>query len=1124
MNPIHKLPIPFLVATSAASILFTSTTQIQAQTTIDFLGGDLALDANWDGGLQPGAGEVGLINVDATLAIGNILGGWISGDPELIIDNGAIITITGDWGHTNVLSSTINNGILNISDDIFANNSAMIFNAGSVTNVTDDFEANGGAAAASSITINGGTHTVGDSFGLQGANTLTMTGGIVTAGRFRVDAAGSLSLDGAATLIGTDGSTSGTDDLSRILGSIDIASTWTGSWTISTLTGTDWETEVTGGDWTLDGALIDATVFTDNFEVSNGGTALSLISESSPPSIIALAPANGATSVPSESLLVATFNESIALGDTGTITIENLTNPSTIEITLPGPDPDGTVTVSGNQLTITPTSPLAGSDQLAIQVQSSVVEDLEGNPFLGINDNTSWSFTVIDPDVTAPTLVSTTPNDDANNVNPNADLVATFDEEIFLGASGTVTITNLTNPGDIVITIPGPDPNGTLTAAGTDLTIELATNLIAGDEYSVEISPTVVEDEAGNTFAGLLNSDVPNWTFTTDGTAPSNTSTSPLAGATDVLVFSSINLSFSEVVQAGVGSITLGLVSDGSVVEVIDITSPNVVINGGTITITPSADLVAGTSYFVTITPGAIIDPSGNPFLGISDNTAFTFSTESGELVLFSDSFNRANNTDLNASTDGMTGSLAPINWVEVNNAGEAEILSNEFNFGETSAGGGGGWSVTYLDHNFVDPAISIGSGFDVSVDLVNANSAGGTRFMGLIVGHSQTELDEWSSNNPNSNPFDSDFFVGIDPTGTNELEIFTNGTVDFQTNFTLSPPQTLNVVFSEFSDFNAGSSVSYEVFIDDTSINSGSFTWSGTNENYLGLFSNYTSTQAVMDNFVVRSNVAIADDLELCIAQVGNTLEFEWNSMSGMQYDLVSDTDLSSDPSTWLPYNDGVITYQNIVSTGTGTQTLTNVLKVGPTRFFALIENEIQPLLDEDFEDGDGGFTISTGVGTEWAFGEPNSTSPGGIVNEGNAGSTNCWGTNLGNPDNNDFGFYLDPTTDSCLRSPVIDLTGVTGAELTFAHAIDLETVGDSVTLNIIDDTTDTVIAASIINIVDEDVSLANWQPIGPITIPDVALGQPVRIEWCLSGTGGSTDDYLGWYIDDVMVTATDN
>ena len=255
-------------------------------------------------------------------------------------------------------------------------------------------------------------------------------------------------------------------------------------------------------------------------------------------------------------------------------------------------------------------------------------------------------------------------------------------------------------------------------------------------------------------------------------------------------------------------------------------------------------------------------------------------------------------------------------------------------------------------------------------------------------------------------------------------------------------------------------------------------------------------------------------DPLQLEIIQNGGALDFEWNSVNGMQYDLVSNTDLMSSPSTWLPYNDGVMTYENILSTGTGTQTLSGVLKVGPRRFFALVEEPIAPLLSEDFEGDDGGFTSVSTAGTEWAHGDPDSIGVGGMVLAGNGGSVDCWGTNIGNP-----GFYENPTTAACLRSSVIDLTGVTGAQLSFAQAIDLESF-DSVTVNIIDDVTDTVIAADIVSINDADLNNAFWEPVGPIAIPNIAIGQLVRIEWCLSGTGGTSEDYLGWYIDDVTVT----
>ena len=272
-------------------------------------------------------------------------------------------------------------------------------------------------------------------------------------------------------------------------------------------------------------------------------------------------------------------------------------------------------------------------------------------------------------------------------------------------------------------------------------------------------------------------------------------------------------------------------------------------------------------------------------------------------------------------------------------------------------------------------------------------------------------------------------------------------------------------------------------------------------------------------NSFVVSGDSLIPvgrASLELEIIQNEADLDFEWNSTSDMQYTLVSNIDLMTPPSAWLPYDDGVLTYEGILSSGTGNQALSGVLKVGPRRFFALVEEPIAPLFSEDFESSDGGFTSVSAAGSDWAHGDPDSMGLGGEVITGNGGSVNCWGTDIGNP-----GFYLDPTTGACLRSSVIDLADVTAAQLIFAQAIDLDEF-DSVTVNIIDDVTDTVIAADIVSISDDNMGTAFWQPVGPIVIPNAAFGQSVRIEWCLSGTGGATDDFMGWYIDDVVITPT--
>jgi hypothetical protein len=188
------------------------------------------------------------------------------------------------------------------------------------------------------------------------------------------------------------------------------------------------------------------------------------------------------------------------------------------------------------------------------------------------------------------------------------------------------------------------------------------------------------------------------------------------------------------------------------------------------------------------------------------------------------------------------------------------------------------------------------------------------------------------------------------------------------------------------------------------------------------------------------------------------------------------------------------------------------------------LIESPPMVLLDENFDSDDGGFTVKTtdAAGTQWSRGDPDSEGEfGGSVTSDNSGTGQAWATGLGDfTATGDRGYYADPTV-TCLRSPVLDLTGVAGAELTFAEALDIPS-GDVAEVNLIDDTSDTVIA-TVYTAVDEDTTSAPWMTAngGAAINLSAGIGQLVRLEWCFEGQGGATDDFLGWYIDDVQVTA---
>jgi hypothetical protein len=163
---------------------------------------------------------------------------------------------------------------------------------------------------------------------------------------------------------------------------------------------------------------------------------------------------------------------------------------------------------------------------------------------------------------------------------------------------------------------------------------------------------------------------------------------------------------------------------------------------------------------------------------------------------------------------------------------------------------------------------------------------------------------------------------------------------------------------------------------------------------------------------------------------------------------------------------------------------------------------------LSEDFETGDGGFTVATTGGTAWEHGVINSpTSGGGAVTSGNSG-TQAWATNR-------LGTY-GAGTNTKLRSPVIDLTGTASATLSFAQAIDI-TVGHTLVVNVIAEAGDAVLQSAIhTSTPDANINSAAWETITVAT--PITGGQKVRIEWHFIGDGDDT--YLGAYIDDVVVS----
>lgn len=110
-----------------------------------------------------------------------------------------------------------------------------------------------------------------------------------------------------------------------------------------------------------------------------------------------------------------------------------------------------------------------------------------------------------------------------------------------------------------------------------------------------------------------------------DTTPPVLVFSTPFDDMTHVALDSNIDLSFNELIKLGAGTITI---SDGAGdTRAIDVTDASQVqVIGSTLSINPTADLHAGTTYHVTISAGALSDFLGNGFAGLASG-ALDFKT-----------------------------------------------------------------------------------------------------------------------------------------------------------------------------------------------------------------------------------------------------------------------------------------------------------------------------------------------------------------------------------------------------------------------------------------------------------------------------------------------------------------
>ena len=231
--------------------------------------------------------------------------------------------------------------------------------------------------------------------------------------------------------------------------------------------------------------------------------------------------------------------------------------------------------------------------------------------------------------------------------------------------------------------------------------------------------------------------------------------------------------------------------------------------------------------------------------------------------------------------------------------------------------------------------------------------------------------------------------------------------------------------------------------------------------------------------------------------------IQISWKSSQERQYDILSNAGLDTPRAEWAE----VAGAQDIQGDASGITTAVVAPPFPETGYLIVREEGLPALFEDDFETDTGWTPVVNDANgnTNWERGAPNG-STGPLT--GADGSANAWCTNLG-----DFG----TDSDISLRSPVIDLTSVAAAELSFDAYRDGDGFGDVASVRFLR-ASDQVQLGEEVSI-DMTLFDADWTS-QTIPVALEAVGESIVIEFNFV-SDSSPDAFSGLSIDNVVVAA---
>ncbi|MDZ7593853.1 MAG: Ig-like domain-containing protein, partial [Thiobacillus sp.] len=266
------------------------------------------------------------------------------------------------------------------------------------------------------------------------------------------------------------------------------------------------------------------------------------------------------------------------------------------------------------------------NDQTAAAGNDFGLDEVEFYLYSDVTDSTTFNTTGLtgaDPDTTAPTLLSTTPSDNATGVAVGSNITLTFDESVN-AVTGSINIYK-TSDGALVESI--DVTSGQVTGSGgATITVNPGSDLTANTEYYILIDATAFDDPAGNSYAGIA--DTTALSFTTVDTTPTAFTFTAQTGAALSSVATSNTITVAGINSAANISIAGGTykINSGSYTS-----SAGTVNNGDTVTVQQTSSGSFSTLTTATLTIGGVAGAFDVTTLA-QDTTpdTFTFTAQTG--------------------------------------------------------------------------------------------------------------------------------------------------------------------------------------------------------------------------------------------------------------------------------------------------------------------------------------------------------------------------------------------------------------------------------------------------------------------------------------------------------------